>query len=182
MSRTNRTRYTVLGCLSFEPMSGYDIKGFIDGTISHFWSESYGQLYPTLKALEEEGKIVGHEEPGEGGPSRIVYRITDAGREELAQWLREPAQPVTARDEHSLKIFFGHLVGTEATLAHVRRLRDRARAALDHYTRVEARLENADLEWVPYRLAVLHGGIRHSEMVLEWCDETEAALREVEGP
>ncbi len=182
MSRTNRTRYTILGCLTVEPMSGYDIKGFVDEVISHFWSESYGQIYPTLKALEEEEKIEGRREPGERGPDRIVYRITAAGREELAAWLREPAEPETARYEHSLKVFFGHVVGPADTLEHIERLRARTRATLEGFREGERELEKSDAPWAPYWLVVLRGGLRYSEMVLDWCDATEADLRELEGP
>lgn len=180
MSRTNRTRYTILGCLTVEPMSGYDIKGFVDECISHFWNESYGQIYPTLKALEEDGRIEGSRERGSRGPDRIVYRITDAGREELAVWLREAAEPEQARYEHSLKIFFGHVVGPVDTLEHVERLRERTRASLDGYRETERDLEASDAPWAPYWLVVLRGGLRYAEMVLEWCDATEADLRELE--
>lgn len=179
MSRTNRTRYTILGCLTVEPMSGYDIKGFVDRCVSHFWNESYGQIYPTLRELEDEGKIEGRKEPGERGPDRNVYRITDAGREELADWLREPAEPETARYEHSLKIFFGHVVGPADTLDHVERLRERTRASLDEFREFERELEASDAPWAPYWLVVLRGGLRYSEMVLEWCDATEAEIRAI---
>lgn len=177
MSRTNRTRYTVLGCLTVEPMSGYDIKGFVDECVSHFWNESYGQIYPTLKSLEDEGKIEGHREPGERGPDRIVYEITEAGRDELAGWLREPAEPEMVRYEHSLKVFFGHVVGPVATLEHVERLRERTRESLEGFGEAEKDLETSDAPWAPYWLVVLRGGLRYSEMVLRWCDETEAELR-----
>lgn len=103
-----------------------------------------GEIYPTLKTLEEEGKVEGSREAGERGPDRIVYRITDSGRDELADWLREPAEPETARYEHSLKIFFGHVVGPADTLEHLERLRERTRVSLDGYREAERELEASD--------------------------------------
>jgi len=179
MARLNRTRFTILGCLTIEPMSGYDVKRFIDRTISHFWNESYGQIYPTLQALEEEGLIEGEREPGERGPDRVVFRITNAGREDLGRWLLEPAEPAVTRYEHSLKLFFGHVIGPSASLQHVERLRERTRSELDRLAAAEVELEKSAASWAPYWLAVLRGGMRYSEMVLAWCDATETDLRKV---
>lgn len=178
MSRPARTRWTVLGCLSIEPMSGYDIKRFIDRTIVHFWSESYGQLYPTLKKLEREGLVTSRAEPGERGPERRVYSITRKGCSALREWLRHPAEPASPRYEHSLKLFFGHVAGSEVALEHVERLRAEATASLEAYRGSEARLEvmRGEAPWIPYWLAVLRGGIRYAEMTLGWCDDTEAEL------
>lgn len=181
MQSRSRTPYTILGCLTVQPMSGYDIKQFVDECIVHFWSESYGQIYPTLAQLEEEGLIQGRTEPGERGREKRVYRITAAGRDELEAWLREPAEPGTARYEHSLKLFFGYNADPDVSLGHVRRLREQTQETLVEYEAAEARLEeraatDADspaLHW----LIVLRGGIRYSRMVLEWCSESEEALQ-----
>ncbi|MFI1395886.1 PadR family transcriptional regulator [Streptomyces sp. NPDC020681] len=49
-----------------------------------------GALYPVLGRLETEGVVEARWEPGEGGPGRKVYRLTDAGRarlrEEATSW------------------------------------------------------------------------------------------------
>ncbi|MEV6397702.1 helix-turn-helix transcriptional regulator [Streptomyces sp. NPDC051907] len=49
-----------------------------------------GALYPVLGRLETEGVVEARWEPGDGGPGRKVYRLTDAGRarlrEEAASW------------------------------------------------------------------------------------------------
>lgn len=186
METRSRTPYTILGCLTVEPMSGYDIKQFIDSSIVHFWSESYGQIYPTLTQLEDEGLIEGRAEPGERGREKRVYRITNAGMQELEAWLREPAQPANVRYEHSLKLFFGYNTDPDVSLAHIRRLREETENALAEYEASEARLaqqaaagpDSPAHHW----LIVLRGGIRYSRMVLEWCDESEEALRSLRAP
>lgn len=181
MQNKSRTPYTILGCLTVQSMSGYDIKRFVDECIVHFWSESYGQIYPTLTRLEDEGLIEGRFEPGERGREKRVYRITAAGREELTAWLEEPAEPGNARYEHSLKLFFGYNADPDVSLRHLRRLRERTEEALAEYEVSETRLaertaaepDSPVLHW----LIVLRGGIRYSRMVLEWCAESEATLR-----
>lgn len=186
MATRSRTPYTILGCLTVEPMSGYDVKQFLEQSVVHFWSESYGQIYPALRKLEEEELVEGRNEPGDRGREKRVYRITEAGREELRRWLQEPAEPVTPRYEHSLKLFFGHIVGPKASLGHVDRLREQATESLAAYREGEDRLEERAAEepdsHFPYWLVVLRGGIRYAEMVLEWCDESEEALRALEEP
>lgn len=185
MPRTRRTRYLILGCLTVRPMSGYDIKRFVDRSIVHFWSESYGQLYPTLARLEEEGAIEGRVEQGERGPARKVYRITERGRGELEAWLMEPARPVVPRYEHSLKLFFGANVPPAVSLEHVVRLREQTAQALTDYRRMEVELEGMASRdpnaHAPYWMVVLRGGIHYSEMVLRWCEESEARLRALPG-
>jgi DNA-binding PadR family transcriptional regulator len=57
---------------------------------------SPGTLYPTLHRLEDEGFVVSHKAVGDGR-ARRVYRITAAGRRELADGrrvLRELADEV----------------------------------------------------------------------------------------
>lgn len=181
----SRTPYSILGCLSLEPMSGYDIKRFLDRTLVHFWSESYGQLYPALRALEEEGLIAGREVPGGRGREKRIYRITDAGRERLRAWLMEPAEPARPRYEHSLKLFFGFNAPPEVSLEHLARLRRQTANTLDGYRETEGRLARRATEEpgsaAPYWLIVLRGGIRYCEMVIEWCDDSERLLRSLPG-
>lgn len=177
----SRTRFSVLGCLSLQPMSGYDIKRFLDRTVVHFWSESYGQLYPALRQLETNGLIVGEDAPGQRGQDKRIYRITESGRGRLRDWLSQPAEPVRPRYEHSLKLFFGFNVPPSVSLQHVSRIREESTVALEAFRRTEEELarwaERDPASVAPYWLIVLRGGIRYSEMALEWCDESEAMLR-----
>lgn len=43
-----------------------------------------GTLYPLLGRLESAGHVTAAWEPGDGGPGRKVYALTDAGRSHLA--------------------------------------------------------------------------------------------------
>jgi PadR family transcriptional regulator PadR len=51
-----------------------------------------GALYPVLGRMERDGVVSATWEPGEGGPGRKVYALTEAGhdrfREQRAQWAR----------------------------------------------------------------------------------------------
>src|SRR5215216_5837443 len=103
MPRENKSKYALLGVLSLGPMSGYDIKKTIELSLSNFWSESYGQIYPILKSLVEEGQATITVERQMGKPNRHVYTLTGAGREELEGWLRKPVEYEVGRSEILLK-------------------------------------------------------------------------------
>ena len=59
----NKTRFAVLGLLSIRPMSGYDLKHTIEASTRNFWNESYGQIYPALRALADAGLVMRQPEP-----------------------------------------------------------------------------------------------------------------------
>ena len=76
----NRTRQAILGFLTWGPMSGYDIQRVVSGSISNFWQESFGRIYPMLAELERDGLATMREESSPGGRPRKVYSITEDGR------------------------------------------------------------------------------------------------------
>lgn len=178
MARTNRTRYTVLGTLSLRPMTGYDIKKFIQQSIANFWHESYGQIYPTLKQLADDGQVTREVQPQEGKPDRYVYSVTESGRSELREWLVAPAEPQVPRIELLLKLFFGAEISREANLRHIERYREDLRGGLAICEDITRRLkeERADAPGLPFWLLGLRWGALAQEALLQWCDEAEKVL------
>ncbi len=81
------TGRVILGVLAVEPRSGYDIKALTDKSTRFFWAASYGQIYPELKRLAEQGLIEGSDEP-QGGRKRTVYsHHTRRAATSCADWL-----------------------------------------------------------------------------------------------
>lgn len=179
MPRTNRTRYTILGVLTHGPMSGYDVKSFIERSIGNFWRESYGQIYPTLKALEAEGLVERETLEGDGRPDRNVYSVTLRGRETLRDWLVLPAEPEIPRHELLLKLFFGVQVDPEDNLAHVARYRSQAAEALEKLRGISGRLiaDRSDAADLPFWLLGIRLGVLVNEAVLRWCAEADEVIR-----
>src|SRR5262245_15633816 len=56
-SEQTPTAYVILGMLKIGRRTGYDIKQMVDFSTRFFWATSYGQIYPELKTLEENGLI-----------------------------------------------------------------------------------------------------------------------------
>ena len=117
---TGRTKFVILGMLARMPQTGYTIKKWIENEYSHFWQESFGQIYPTLKKLVAEGLAVCSNNTEIGnGRGQIVYSITDAGRKALTDWLREEPDIEKLRYEILLKVSFGENTESEVLLGHL---------------------------------------------------------------
>ena len=74
-----RLRLYLLKLLDESPRHGYDVIRLLEDRFMGLYAPSPGTIYPRLQRLEAEGLV---EQSQEGG--RKVYRLTDAGREELA--------------------------------------------------------------------------------------------------
>lgn len=114
------TARVILGLLALAPRTGYDVKQVTDRSTRFFWGASYGQIYPELRRLETAGLVASSEEP-RGRLRRRLYRITEAGRTVLDDWLSAPEEQTDVRDEGLLKLFFGELMPREQLLELVRR-------------------------------------------------------------
>ncbi len=169
------TADALLGILSLGAMSGYELRQTIAGSIGNFWSESFGQIYPTLKRLESDGLIRGAEGDRAGS---TVYSLTDAGRERLLEWLAVMPRAQVNRDESLLKLFFGNLAAPENVQEHITERRRLAAESLARFERMEPemRREHAGHAGLPFWLMTLRYGIAEAQMTLAWCDETLAEL------
>jgi PadR family transcriptional regulator AphA len=176
--KKSRSEFAVLGMLTLRPMSGYDIRKAIQQSIAHIWSESFGQIYPTLRKLVDRGLVQARAGGPQGKRDRQVYALTAKGRAHLAQWLAQPAQSQPVRNELLLKLFFARHMPPEAALQHVRKFRREQEQYLDLYAQIDSRLRteystHADLK---FWLIALNYGRRGVEALLKWCDETLAVL------
>lgn len=174
----NRTTFAILGFLTNGPMSGYDIKKSVEASVSNFWSESFGQIYPALRRLTEDSLIERRDTASQGGRPRHVYSINDRGRAELAAWLREPTEPPAVRMELLLKLFFGTRSDRATNREQIRAYREAMTRDLEHYRKISEGLqrERADEPDLPYWLLTLRFGERDHAAHIAWCDEALAVL------
>lgn len=85
-------RYAILGLLSWQPLTGYDLKQIFRDSATMYWSGSSNQIYRTLVTLHEEGLVTRETVDQDSGPSRKIYTITGTGRAELRTWLLSPPE------------------------------------------------------------------------------------------
>ena len=111
MARASQTETAVLGALSVMPMTGYALREAIREVLGHFWSESFGQIYPALADLEQRGDV---RRAGSGRTGASTFAITPAGEARLKELLGEPVQEVPPRNGLMLRLFFGRQLGPQA--------------------------------------------------------------------
>jgi PadR family transcriptional regulator AphA len=171
MSERARTPYILLGLLCHEPMTGYELNATIQSTVGHFWQESFGQLYPTLKDLHARG-LVSMSASAAGGRDRKVYTITDDGRAALFRWLAEPPQPSVVRSELLLKVFLASLGGVDDLRPHLEAAVRAANAQITHLTAVRAAVDAEPATEHQRRcwLLTVDLGLRSAEATRAWAE------------
>lgn len=180
--KTSKTRFAVLGILSYGPMSGYDIKKFYEQNVAGFWSESYGQIYPILKRLSQEELATRSVQKQEGKPDRHIYAITKKGREELQQWLREPTGRHIGRHETLLKLMFGQQVSIRDNIQQIRHFRDRQLGELKEIMDLKERFEHTEVDDpnMPYWRLAFGYGEHVNRAYIKWAEEAIAALNKMD--
>ncbi len=179
MSRRSQTELAVLGALSFGPMTGYEVRAGITEVLGHFWSESFGQIYPALAALEARG-CVRRAAPGRTSGTR--FEITDDGLVALREGLADDFPSPPRRNALLLRLFLGsHLApGRREALVHRARADAEQAAATYAGIRAETLAEPPTLDRA-LRLATVSYGEHLARAQREWADETLAALRAAGG-
>lgn len=181
MAKKNKTRFALLGMLSFSPMSGYDIKKYISHSIGYFWNENYGPIYTILKRLHEEDCVDKKTEKNQGKPDRIVYTITSKGKSELNEWLNQPADDMKFRNELLLQLFFSQNMPIEGTINKLQIEYEKNVKLLSEYSEVEKHiLEGNDDPYVKQLwLLTLNFGKAYSEMTQKWCKDSIDSLTRI---
>lgn len=175
MARQAQTASAVLGALSIEPMTGYEIRQAITTVLGHFWHESFGQIYPCLADLERAGLV--STTPGHR-PRSSLYRITEAGRARLHDLLAEPPVPQPLRNGVLLRVFFGAAMSPGEIARLLDEQEDAALQRLATYGGIRAgiALEPDTAEHHRFWLATIRAGELAAEATLQWVAETRTAL------
>ena len=179
--KRNQTAYVILGMLSIEPhRSGYDIRKAVESSVSYFWRESYGQIYPTLKRLAAEGLIIPRPSTPQRRPERREYSLSAKGRACLREWLAAPHRIQPPRSEFLLKLFFGRSASPQVCLQHIRQFHEDCKRLLASLREIEkqAPAYNAGNPHLPFWLLTLSFGIALTRASIQW---SESALAKLAG-
>ena len=180
MKKINQTKYAILGILTTGCRTGYQIKQKIDNSLNHFWKISYGQIYPTLKQLVEDGLAIVQDSVQEGKPDRKEYILTAKGEEELRNWLKFPLEDIPVnKNEVLLKLFFGRHQDNELMVTFIQNYQEILQNRFSTYEGIEASIrscsqESADAQ---YWLFTLDYGKRVTAAEIGWCEDTIAKLK-----
>lgn len=183
MAKENKTIYVILGLLNHEDMTGYEIKKRIDSSLKFFWDASFGQIYPSLKILENDMMVKSKNEENQSGPERIIYSITDKGKEALRQWLLKPAEKEHVKYEVLVKLFFGSAVDVNNNINNIAVFKERNLDTLKLFEFYKLQLNqvlNEDKDHIFYYLTVLFGE-KIQKAYIEWAEEAIDILKEHKG-
>jgi DNA-binding PadR family transcriptional regulator len=161
-------------------MTGYALREQIREVLGHFWSESFGQIYPTLAELERRGDV---ERRGSTRPGSSTFAITPSGRARLRELLQQPVQTVPPRNGLLLRLFFGRVLGPRACRALVRDARARAERSLAEYAAIrrEVELDEEHEQDRPYWLLTVTAGEHGARATIAWADEALTALERIDA-
>jgi PadR family transcriptional regulator AphA len=93
VSRPTTTSFAILGLLSIQPWTAYELVAQAKRSLHWFWPRSEAHLYAEVKRLVERGHAEAEVVDGRRR-QRTRYTITPQGRAALDEWLgTEPAGP-----------------------------------------------------------------------------------------
>ena len=180
MARERKIDMVILGLLSHEDLTGYDIKKRIDGAISFFWKGSFGNIYPALKDMENRG-LIKKSDTSVGGRERISYHITKAGKQTLKKWLTDEQAGNELRYETLLKLFFGGAEKKEVTIRNIELFEGQIRQELKLLKAYEEVLKRRlEVEDHLYYYLTVSFGIDTYEAYLKWCVKAKKLLKETQ--
>jgi PadR family transcriptional regulator, regulatory protein AphA len=164
--RLSNTSYVVLGMIGLRgPSTPYDLKRGIGHSVGYFWPFPHAQLYAEPERLERMGLLAVQSE--DTGRRRKVYRLTNAGRVALRDWLAAPTNVhFQMRDVAELKLFFSELgdpadvprLAREQVAQHEHRIRE--------YEQIQDRF--GDLPAVAKRMVTLRLGLEMEHAALRF--------------
>lgn len=99
------TENIIKGFLMHKDLSGYDIKLFVEKSTNHFYTISFGSIYPALQRLEKKEEIAFKEEQV-GKKTKKIYTLLPKGKESFMVWLSSPITIEEGKMNHLIKLFF----------------------------------------------------------------------------
>jgi len=167
-------RQGLLALLAEGPHHAYQLRAAFEQRTGGTWPLNMGQVSTTLDRLVRDALV----EPVEPSDDDVVrYRLTSAGRDELAAWWRTPVvRSAPARDELSIKLALAVSAPGVDVREIVQTQRTETMRALRDLTRLKADLPVAgtreDLAWS----LVLDHLVFAAEAEVRWLDHVEARV------
>jgi DNA-binding PadR family transcriptional regulator len=146
------TSYALLGLLTFgDELTGYELKQRADITLRFYWvAPAMSQIYTELGRLTESGYVEPTTSDGEGRRT-TTYRITEAGRAGLREWMAgTPTGFPVLKHTVLLRLLIGHTAEPERITAMLETYVDELAAALDDLRLVRESLRGRDEPGQPF--------------------------------
>ncbi|NWF67493.1 MAG: PadR family transcriptional regulator [Chloroflexi bacterium] len=177
-------KYVLLGGLNYRPLTGYQLKQWVDQTTRHFWHAHSSQVYRTLDSLEKSSLARSEIQEQDNRPDRRLYHITSAGRNDLLAWLAQPMTEIEpTKDALIVRLFFSAQLDKATVLMqlHLQRALHQQQLDVLRGDIVEqiaaGRADNPDLarDALMWEIARRNGELME-EAYIRWLDEAIARI------
>jgi len=173
-------KFGLLGFLSNQEMSGYDLEKMFNQSIGFFWNAKISQVYRDLRTMEKSGWVESNEVIQKGKPNKKVFKITDQGRQELDNWLisYNVKGDFEIRIGILMRMFFAEKRPKAETIALLEQFKTGCYEAIDRLKPVYKELEDCEETMeVLYIKSTLSYGEKYYNMQIEWSNETIEMLK-----
>jgi PadR family transcriptional regulator, regulatory protein AphA len=168
-------KHAILGFLSIQPLTGYELKKSFDTSVQHFWSADQSQIYRTLDQIIEAGWADVELVEQQARPNRKVYHLTPSGRTELQRWLTAPLAQREEHDPFLVQLFFASTLTDAEVEALLEREAAEARAQLAVYEQIRQQYP-VTVRAQAFALLTLDYGIQSTQAHLAWLEASLAQL------
>lgn len=106
-------QHAVLALLAEGESYGYELRAEFRDSIGPQWGDlNIGHVYQVLDRLVRDGLVTKREVSQRRRPDKVMFRLTEAGEQELNGWLSTPSARQTGyRDDVFLKLFAASRLG-----------------------------------------------------------------------
>ena len=173
-------RHTLLGLLTQQPRYGYELRAAFMALAggAEAWDVKPAQIYTTLNRMAESGLVSKNAAEGDSSDEKVVFAITESGREELARWLGQGSLDDPQQDPFFLKLMLSLELPEVDAAVLIQTQRSALYQELHRVTTVRTRLDpHSELA----RILLMDKAIMHLEADLRWLDMIESRLEEVQS-
>src|SRR6201990_3617133 len=173
----------IVACLTERPMTGYELAKTFDSSIGFFWKTDHQQIYRELSRLRDRGYIQGREVVQSGKPNKLVYTLSAEGRGALRHSAARARLPPSVKGDPLVRLYALEAVDIAPLRADLMARQEHHRDRYERYERIlqkrfpDGTASPADMG----KLLGLRIGLKHEQMVAEWCEEAIAALSAISG-
>jgi DNA-binding PadR family transcriptional regulator len=165
-------RFPLLALLAGGPAHGYELKSQLEQRFGSVLPPlNAGQIYTTLSRLQRDGLVDDDAVAQNGRPNKRVYRLTEAGEEELGRWVADATPSPRLKDDFFMKLALARSAGIADPLQLIDRQRGAYLQALRELDDVAASLNGDDTAAL-----LVEGAALHLEADLKWLDLCERRM------
>jgi len=176
--------HAIMTALIDTDLSGYELSRDFETSLGFFWHASHQQIYQELHKLADKSLLNKREVHQRGKPNKIVYGLTKAGRDALAEWVFGSTKTQTAKDELVIKLYNLSPENASHLAAEIADRRQEMMRLLYVYEKIRVRHYDDPFS-LPIRskgvYLALTRGLGQGQQFMAWCDEALELIASVDG-